>query len=191
MSDHFTIRRGTEGDTPVVAVVWAELLTENPNAGWTGGRPLEESVQFFRDLWTGYARGVERGVALVALGEGRPVGFLLWGAVPGGGNLDPETAMGWGTWVDPEVRGLGVSRALRARAGALLRDLGFARVLGSADPAKGAALHSALHAGFRITSVNLTWDLVAAYPSLDLAFKGANDASSPHQVQATPPSPPE
>ena len=82
-----------------------------------------------------------------------PVGVLLWGNAaesPIDTTLG-RAAQGWGTYVIPEARGVGVSSKLRRAGAKVMRELGFDAVVGAADRLNERGLETGKRSGFRIT----------------------------------------
>ena len=118
----------------------------------------------YEPLFWAYVNGERNGVCLLA-GIQPVVGILLWGDTLAPSPIafrDGPVAQGWGVYVEPSMRGTGISRRMRKAARKILRDMGFKRLVGSAvlpepvrkavqeaRPEEFAALESALGAGFR------------------------------------------
>jgi GNAT superfamily N-acetyltransferase len=143
-----TIRSAEHHELEDALLLWLAMLGENHEIG---GEilPSKQNIDVYRGIMSAYLTGAAQGVVLVAEREGDLVGVLVWGE---GGANPFETrwgrcAMGWGVYVRPGARGLGLSTALRTEGRRMLRDMGFDSVLGSAVDANMVGIASALNTG--------------------------------------------
>jgi GNAT superfamily N-acetyltransferase len=150
------IRRAHKQDRDAFLGLWREMLVENYGIG---GEilPSESNVEFYGRLFDAYVTEQFQGAILLSVGDDAiPNGCLLWGD-SGPGQVETRwgrIAMGWGTYVRPEFRRRGISTDLRCEGRALLREMGFDTVLGSAVETNEAGIRSGLdRGGFRLHGI--------------------------------------
>lgn len=156
--------------------MWNEFLVDREKNGGdfvANGKAL----RYFETIFNLYVTGERKGVCLIAgsessiqryYGQGR-MGVTLWGEGPADyiDFVRGPVAFGWGVYVRPEFRRIGLSLSMRELASEELRKLGFRRVTGSSHiperlrgditdvlvPDAGAAITSAERVGFRAEAV--------------------------------------
>jgi GNAT superfamily N-acetyltransferase len=132
----------TEADRSEFMQLWLTFLRENYAAG---GEilPTEKNLFVFTTLFQIYVTQARPGVALMATLDKVPCAVLMWGDPgPGLETRWGRLAMGWGTWVHPEVRRHGIADALRAAGKAATRAMGFDAVVGTSLASNAAGLES-------------------------------------------------
>jgi hypothetical protein len=159
------IRHARKSDRDAFLGLWAAMLVENHGIG---GEilPTQRNIDYFGRVFDDYQAERFQGVCVVAEGEDTSLyGCLLWGD-SGPSSLETRfgrIAMGWGTYVRPECRLLGISTELRgpgSLARVALREMGFDSVLGSAVETNEAGIRSGLdRCGFRLHGIVAVLDL--------------------------------
>lgn len=129
------IRRITEADADAVAALWDRMCREIPDGG-----PLDEAARSRISRMLATTALHHSAFCLVAVHDGRPLGFVNGRVDPGDGLLPGLVGEIDSLWVAPEIRAGGVGTALAAAAVALLRDRGVwtVRTLICADNAEAA-----------------------------------------------------
>lgn len=139
-------------EVPEFMVLWEQYLVEQHK---DGGEilPTRRTLLFFDRLAFLYAHNIVQGVAVMEPGAG----VLLWGRAPGETTFDTVWgvyAQGWGTYVIPERRGEGISKAMRDVAKEALREKEIETVIGTVRHGNDAGQVSGVHAGFDLYSTN-------------------------------------
>ncbi len=131
------IRVAKPDDRDAFATLWSAYLKDNRSQGWNILASAKNQELGTR-LFFSYTQGFQPGVCLLW----EDTGFTLWG-LPMGGYLYEiarmPVAMGWGTYVAPGGRQLGIGTRLTEEAMVHLRKLGFKSVTTSVKSGGGAA----------------------------------------------------
>lgn len=153
------IRPAVAYDEGAFERLWRILLED----GGGDAIPTPRTLQFFFDLFHLYTTQSELGCVAVAENEsGKVVGLVMWGESVGGMPYDSKfgrTAFGWGTVVEEEERGKGISVALRRFAEKDLREKGFHTVVGTVFRSNVPAVSSVDSFGFSYQSMNVYYSL--------------------------------
>lgn len=108
------------------SVLWKRYLTELRELGGDM-LPTPKNIRFFCGLFASYTQKQLRGVCVL----GNRHSCLIWGEIANPLDTIYENwAVGWGTYVDRNHRGQGLSKAMRDVASAELREMGFSVVIG-------------------------------------------------------------
>jgi len=124
------IRMASAKDAATWRSLWRGLALDQQRRG-SDFVYSEKTLAFFEALFWSYVREERPGIVLLA---GWDWGVLMWGAPlwePPLDLRDGPVAQGWGTYVTPSLRRMGISKRLRIEAAAHLKEMGFARVTGS------------------------------------------------------------
>jgi GNAT superfamily N-acetyltransferase len=121
------IRAATADDRGQFIALWAEHLKEGEQAG-DFRRASARTMTFYLALFDCYVSGALEGIVLLH----ERGGVLLWGEQPASAFDTPgdKIAVGYGTYVVPEARGVGVGSELHEAAWAWVRAHGFTHWLG-------------------------------------------------------------
>jgi len=132
-----TFRRWEAADERSVTPLVRAFLEEHYAAGGDYPPTDKNVAALFR---RGVKAGDEGDPALLAIRDGRPVGFVLWCRVPPVDlDLRESICCGVGTYIDPAYRRKGLASALRLVATDVARHQGYTRVDGVALDARGLA----------------------------------------------------
>jgi GNAT superfamily N-acetyltransferase len=131
------IRLAKPDDRDLFKGLWSAYQKDNRSQGWNVLASAKNRELGMR-LFFSYTQGLQPGLCLLW----EDTGFTMWGEPPGGYLQEiarMPAAMGWGTYVAPESRQLGVGTRLTEEAMPRLRKLGFKSVTTFVRPGGGAA----------------------------------------------------
>lgn len=132
------VRHATPDDRSFFLGLWFRYLHEMHAKG-SEILPTSRTLAFYADVFDAYLAGAREGVVAIDY----PAGVSLAGDVtPSWDSLHGKTAIGWGTYVVPELRSQGHADALRSFVIAELGGLGFETLLGSVGVEDDEALAS-------------------------------------------------
>lgn len=118
--------------------LWHDYLTEMAAKG-SEILPTPRTLAFYADLFDAYTSGTKLGIAAVAY----PAAVSMAGdATPGYDSTQGRTAIGWGTYVVPELRDRGHAAEIRNFVIAELARRGFQTLLGTVQVGDNDALSS-------------------------------------------------
>ena len=129
-NDPIPIRRASQKDIPTWRSLWRGFLFDHSRRDGEFA-VSEKTLAFFEGLAWAYVRRERPGIVMMA---GWDWGTLMWGAPMAELPFDVSdgvAAHGWGTYVLPSLRRMGISQRLRDHASRELLDQGFDRVVGS------------------------------------------------------------
>lgn len=133
-----SVRHATPDDRPFFLGLWSRYLHEMHAKG-SEILPTPKTLDFYVDVFDAYLTGAREGVVAISY----PAGVSLAGdASPSWDSLHGKTAIGWGTYVVPELRGNGHADALRQFVIEQLKARGFETLLGSVNVSDEQALSS-------------------------------------------------
>lgn len=136
------VRQASGVDGPAFHELWLDMVQDLYKKG-AEVKPTPRTMDFYMGIFDAYVLGHLEGVVGMVDLDGRSVGTILWGS----GNLPMDyrwdkTAMGWGTTVAADCRGLGLSRMLRKWASLELLAKGFTHLQGSVHRFNTPGLYS-------------------------------------------------
>jgi GNAT superfamily N-acetyltransferase len=130
-----TPRHTTSEDRDFFLRLWNAHLHEMHAKG-SEILPTTRTLDFYGDVFDAYLSGAREGVVAILY----PAGVSLAGdATPSWDSLHGKTAIGWGTYVVPELRDRGHADALRRFVIGELAAIGFETLLGSVGVGDEAA----------------------------------------------------
>ncbi len=142
-----SVRAAVMDDEGLFRKLWGEFIVEHHKSG-SDIMPTARTMNFFMVLFREYTSGHDSG-AVVLDTDGR--GVLMWGESSGGLPYDStfgRVASGWGTYVQPQHQGKGISKALRRKGTKLLKKRGFDTVIGAAASANEVGKETGIRFGF-------------------------------------------
>lgn len=133
-----SVRHATPDDRTFFLGLWSRYLHEMHAKG-SEILPTHKTLEFYGDVFDAYLEGAREGVVAIDY----PAGVSLAGdASPSWDSLHGKTAIGWGTYVVPELRGNGHADDLRRFVIEQLKTQGFETLLGSVNVGDDQALAS-------------------------------------------------
>jgi GNAT superfamily N-acetyltransferase len=133
-----SVRLATPDDRGFFLRLWWDYLVEMREKG-SEILPTERTLDFYATVLDSYLTGERVGVAIVQY----PIAVSMAGdATPAWDSTQGQTAIGWGTYVEPGFRSRGVARKIRDFVIAELTKQGFETLLGTVGVGDPEALAS-------------------------------------------------